>query len=252
MGKRILREAFNSANYCIAMSPDMKQDLVKLGCSENKIIVHYFGCNTNQFNHMNRLRNKNSKPLIFLTIASLIEKKGHKNILCAIKHLKDRGKINESQTIFNFVGDGPLSEKLINLAKEMNIQNYIQFLGPIDYLTPRYLDTIENADVFIHPSIISHNGEKEGIPTSIIEAMASGLPIISTYHAGIPYVIDDSREGLLVQENDIEALAEAIYRLMVDPKLRASLGKNGQQKAVNELDITIGTTRLEEIYDTLL
>ena len=107
---------------------------------------------------------------------------------------------------------------------------------------------MKQADIYVHPSITSINGEKEGIPTSIIEAMASGLPVLSTYHAGIPYIIENDKDGLLVIEKDIKGLANALNRLILDFELREKLGKAAQRKAAEQLSLEKGTRELEGIY----
>ncbi|HEB83453.1 MAG TPA: glycosyltransferase, partial [Bacteroidetes bacterium] len=102
------------------------------------------------------------------------------------------------------------------------------------------------------PSVISPKKEKEGIPGTIIEAMASGLPVISTTHAGIPYVIESGRTGLLVDEWDVDALAGAILKLVHSRDLRETIGRAGQEYALNHLDLVHKEAELEAIYDSLL
>lgn len=108
-----------------------------------------------------------------------------------------------------------------------------------------------NADIYLQPSVTA-NGEKEGIPGTLIEAMASGLRVISTFHAGIPYIIENEVNGLLVKENDINGIAVSILRLVNDEKLRENLGNNTTIKASKELDLVEKTKELENIYSSLL
>ena len=108
-----------------------------------------------------------------------------------------------------------------------------------------------DADVFIHPSVTASNGAKEGIPGSIVEAMASGLPVISTFHAGIPYVIKNEDTGILVDEWDIEALSKSILK-MADANLRKDLGLRAQEYAAKNLDVEEKGKDLENIYRSLI
>jgi len=110
----------------------------------------------------------------------------------------------------------------------------------------------KEADIFVLPSITRKDYNKEGIPGTIVEAMASGLPVVTTKHAGIPEIIHDYKEGILVKERDIEGIAMALEELLVNVKLRASLGKRASEKAYGELNLINGTKRLEAIYDKVI
>ena len=249
-GKHILDRVFETADYCLVMSEDMKLDLITLGCPVEKIIIHYFGCELSRFGFEKGKINKDE--FIFLTIASLVPKKGHLQILKAINILYKDNQIDPNKIKFRFVGDGPLMKELSKYSHENGIENFIQFTGHIDYTSPDYLNELKNADVFLHPSLKTDKNEKEGIPTSLVEAMASGLPIISTNHAGIPSVISDHFNGLLIQENNHVDLSSTIKLIITDHQLREKLGMNAKIYASNSLDVRKKTWELENIYDELL
>ena len=249
-GKQILTKVFKSADYCLAMSEDMKLDLISLGCSKEKIIIHYFGCELSRFDFHREY--KLSDRLVILTVASLVPKKGHINIMKAI-NLLNRTKVISSDLVkFRFIGDGPLKKKLVEYSIENGIEDFVEFVGYINYSSEEYIDELKNADVFLHPSIKTESNEKEGIPTTIVEAMASGLPIISTYHAGIPSIIQDGFNGLMVEENNINELSNSIKSMIQDHTLRETIGKNGKYYAINNLNIKVKTLELEKLYDDLL
>jgi colanic acid/amylovoran biosynthesis glycosyltransferase len=109
-----------------------------------------------------------------------------------------------------------------------------------------------DADVFVHFSTTQPNYDKEGIPGTIVEAMASGLPIISTRHAGIPVVIDDGRHGILLEEKDVDGIAKALIELYDSEERRAMLGHAAAQRALTELDMKSKTRELEKIYDSII
>jgi len=242
LGKLYLRPVFKHIDYFLAMSDDMKYDLIRLGCPEDKIIIHYHGINVSKFLSINR-KYKQKENYTLLIIASLVEKKGHIFILKALILLKDSYKIN-----LRIAGDGNLLLDLKSFVKDYNLSRNVKFLGHIDNNSDELLDEITKADIFIHPSIISSTGDKEGIPGALVEAMAAALPVISTYHAGIPDIIKDESNGLLANERDYRALASLIEKLILDNELREMLGSNAREFAKKNLDYFQKTKDLEKIY----
>jgi len=226
------------------MSEDMKNDLIKIGCPEEKIIIHYFGSRLDEFSNINRIYSE-TKNINLLILATLTPKKGHKDLFIALSKLKEKGIKNFSLKI---VGTGSLEGELKMLAKSLSIDDQVSFVGNVPYLSDQMLEEIRISDIFIHPSVHDNLGNKEGIPTIITEAMASGLPVISTYHAGIPSIIEHEKTGLLVQEHDYENLARQIERLMTNLSLRKELGQSAKTFALNNLDLKRKEIELEEIY----
>lgn len=248
LGKILLNHiVFKYSNYILAMSPDMKNELIKLGCNENKILVHYFGNETNIFCNKNRIYNK-TKKMKLLIVANLTEKKGHLFLLKALVKLKN---IN-CEFYLTIVGEGILENKIKQFVSENNLSENVEYKKNIPYGTQEMINEYLNADIYVQPSITSKNNDKEGIPGAMIEAMASGLPIVSTYHAGIPYIIKDNETGLLVNEWDINHLCDNIFNLITNSKLRERLGMAGQEYVLNELDINIKIKELENIYSLVI
>ncbi len=237
---------FNPAiRLILAMSPDMQAGLVALGCPAEKIRVHYFGVNTLQFS-MDRDYGENS-IVRFLIISHLEEKKGHHYLIDAFNKAT---ALTNRKIQLNMAGDGRLKEEITqHIAKSGATNIFLQ--GVVGYGSPEHLDLFKNADVFVHPSITSQNGNKEGIPGTIIEAMSAGLPVISTFHAGIPYVIANEINGLLVNERDVDQLSAAIVRLAENAGLRQQLGNAARISAQTELDVHKKQQELEMIYDEL-
>ncbi len=241
------KRVFNDVNKVLAMSPDMKKDLIKAGCPEEKIIVHYYGTDCGRFFQKRDYPEKAKIKLLIL--ASLVPQKGHLFLLESLRKLLDKGISNWTLDI---IGTGELEETLIAYIKNNGLSSFVNMPGPITYASPEMMEAYSNADIFIHPSVIAENGDKEGIPGTIIEAMATGLPVISTYHAGIPYIINHMESGLLVQEWDTDDLAEHIALLVGNNKLRERIGKNGQTFALENLDLQSKEKELENIYDQVI
>ena len=123
-------------------------------------------------------------------------------------------------------GDGPLKNYLQGLIDSLNLSEKVKILGFQMQENVRKL--IEDADLFLAPSVTSQDGDIEGIPVAIMEAMARGLPILSTRHAGIPELVEDGESGFLVPERDPNALAEKLTYLMQHQDLLPVMGKAGR------------------------
>ena len=229
-----------------AMSPDMQEDLLRLGCPAQKIIVHYHGSDPHPFFRERTYPDR--KEIHLLIISSLTAKKGHTFLLDAFR--RAQGTTVHSLHL-HIVGDGELKERLARYISDHAVaQAYLH--GPIAYGSVEHHRFLDQADIFVHPSVTTPQGEKEGIPGALIEARSSGLPVITTRHAGIPYIIEDGKTGLLVPENDVAALSQAIVRLAESAALRAQLGRAGQAYTLQELDVAKKEKDLERIYQELI
>ena len=124
----------------------------------------------------------------------------------------------------------------------------VELVGYVPHTAPSLVGLFRDADVFALPCA-NNNGQKEGIPSALVEAMAAGLPIVSTRHGGIPAVVTDRREGLLCREGDISQLADALEHVLVDAELRQALGTAAAARATRELDVALANEELELIYD---
>ena len=178
-----------------------------------------------------------------LCVGRLDVQKGQDLVLRALRLLERRGR--EFSVVL--VGEGPLRPRLEQIVADFGWQDRVTFAGHVRHDSDAFLDHLRRADLFAHPSV-TVDGLKEGIPGAIVEAMASGLPVVATWHAGIPAVIDHERHGLLVPERDIEALAAALEALLEDAVLRTRLGAAAAERARDELDLVARTVELERIY----
>ncbi len=246
-GKVLLKyRTFKYATTLFAMSPDMKNDLVKSGCPVEKIMIHYYGTDVEKFNQHHNYHD--TKPCKFLIISGLTPQKGHIFLLKAFMNALSK---NEHITL-SIVGEGPQKNEIANYITENQLGEKVYMLGPVVYGSKEHLEFLASHDVFIHPSLTDVNGDKEGIPGAIVEAMASGLPVISTYHAGIPFIIENGRTGLLVNEHDTIALTEAILNMADSVNLRKKIGLAGQKFAFENLDLKEKEIELENIYNLLI
>jgi colanic acid/amylovoran biosynthesis glycosyltransferase len=246
LGTAYLRtRVFNIADAVLAMSPDMYNDLISIGCPEHKLRVHYHGVPVKKWITSRDLL-KNNEVINFLIVAGLVPKKGHLFLLEAFfRAVKSNKNIR-----LNIVGEGDLRNRIERGIIEMNMQDYIELSGPVQYGSEAHIAIMQGGDVFIHPSITDREGDKEGIPGSIVEAMAAGMPVISTRHGGIPFVIENNFSGLLVEEHDVNGLAEAILRLSLSHQERREMGLRAADYANSNLDIEKKAQEREIIYST--
>lgn len=245
--KYFYNKVINEYDVFLAMSEDMKVDLMKIGVPENKIQIHYHGINTKNFTFERNYFIKEGK-INLLTIASLRNKKGHMTVLKALKVIQNKRK--DINFTYHIVGKGPLEKKLKQFIVENNLEEKVVFHGLIKH-GPELNRIIDIADVFLHPSQTTRTNDKEGIPGALIEAMTAGLPVISTYHAGIPEVITTGENGILIQERNFNQLQEAIVSLFDDEYKRKILGTNARAYAYENLDYIMKGEKLKNIYKNI-
>jgi glycosyltransferase involved in cell wall biosynthesis len=133
---------------------------------------------------------------------------------------------------FTVAGSGPMQPELEGLVAELGLSNRVRFIGFLNQVELRQL--YEQAHIFVHPSELMPDANQEGVPNSMLEAMASGLPVIATTHGGIPEAVENEEQGLLVPEKKPEALAEAMRRLCNDVALWSRLRRAAARRVAEE------------------
>ena len=168
-----------------------------------------------------------ASPLI-VAVGRLIDKKRFADLIRACRLLMERGRSFRCEII----GEGPLEKELHQQIHDLDLQNYVKLLGP----KPQHeiAEHLAMGTVFVLPSVIDATGGMDNLPTVIMEAMATGLPVISTPIGGIPEMVVQNETGMLVPAGDSSALASAIERVIADLSLARRLGENGYKRA-NEL-----------------
>jgi glycosyltransferase involved in cell wall biosynthesis len=174
-------------------------------------------------------RNETAPPLL-LSVGRLVEKKGLDTLLRAAALLRKR--VSEFRILI--AGDGPLWPDLQRLVNELELDDQVRFLGPLtqDELEPYFA----GAAAFVLPCQVGADGNRDGLPNTILEAMARGLPVVSTTLASVQEAVGDQREGLLVRPSDPAALAAALEQLLRDPALRERLGRAARERVEREQD----------------
>jgi colanic acid/amylovoran biosynthesis glycosyltransferase len=151
---------------------------------------------------------------------------------------------------YRIVGDGPLKSELQDLIDSLNVEDKIKLLGW--KRQEEIVNLTEWADIFLAPSVTSEDGDQEGIPVVLMEAMAQGLPILSTLHSGIPELIQDGVSGFLVSERDVEALTDKLEYLITHPEIWPEMGRAGRDHVERHFNIDMLNDRLVKLYQQLL
>jgi len=164
-------------------------------------------------------------PCRMLVPANLVEKKGHRHLLTALRHLKDR----QIPVDVDLAGDGPLRGDLERQATALQVADHVRFRGALPHELLMQGLAQHEWDLVVLPSIVTRGGEHEGIPVSLMEAMAHGVPVIGTKTGGIPELVVEGT-GLLVPPEDPLRLANAIAVLATDPDARERYGAAGRAR----------------------
>ena len=209
----------------------------------DKCRVFYHGIDTGRFQR--RTRPQNSVPEI-LSVGRLTPKKGFPLLISACARLRDL-RIDYHCTI---VGDGPQRSELNELIAQNGLQPFVQLIGAVQSKETQAF--YERADLFALPCMIEANGNRDGIPNVIAEAMAMELPVVSTDISGIPELVEHEATGLLVPQNDVEALTEALRRLLQDEVLRLRMGEAGRRRVLDMFDSQTCLADLYHFYRTAL
>lgn len=211
------RYCLKKARYITVVSEKLKQDIIKnYGISNNKIGVIPMGCDTSNFSpehkNINFFKNNGKKNIIF--VGRLVEKKGVTYLIDAMKYIDANLYI---------IGKGLFELELKEQAS--TYKDKIFFLGP---KTHHQLPEIyASADMFVAPSITAQDGGQEGFGLVIIEAMASGIPVVASRSGGIVDIIEDGKNGLLAEEKNSKDLAEKINQILNNEELRIKIVQQG-------------------------
>jgi glycosyltransferase involved in cell wall biosynthesis len=171
----------------------------------------------------------NDVPLV-VGVGRLVDKKGYDTLLRAIGILRDRGVAAH----LRLGGDGPAWGALQRLVHDLSIEDRVTFLGPLE--ASEVQSEYERADVFSLPCRQLLDGDRDGLPNVIVEAMVRGLPVVSTTLPGVSEAVTDGESGLLVEPDDEHALADALQRALQDDELRARLGATARETAATRFD----------------
>ena len=236
-----LQDVFSTAKLVLARSQSLLTRLESLGCPTEKLRLNRTPI---PFDHLSVTQR--TPPLDghwrLVQACRLIPKKG---ILTTLRALQTVVKTHPNLR-YILCGDGPQADDIRALAAELGLAENVELKG---WVKPEPLQTeYQNAHVFLHPSELTPEADQEGIPNSMLEAMATGLPVIATHHGGIPEAVTHGSDGLLVPEHSPTELAQAILQMLSNPSLWSQLGQNAAASVRANFGAEAQIARLEDHY----
>jgi len=234
-------------SYIIVPSQYMLDKITSIVTKPLKSFIIYYGIPINFFQISDRnhfIKKNNNTKIKLLQVSNFVEKKGHKYTIEAFEQVLK--KFPNAELIL--AGDGLLKSDIERLVNELGISNNVVFKGKVNQEEVRVL--MNESDIFLHHSITAESGDQEGIPNVIMEAMATGLPVISTYHAGITELINDGINGYLVTEKDILDYSKKIE--IIISNYNPSIGIKARETIEQEFNLDKQIEKLNSVYLELL
>lgn len=240
----LLTLATSGAARVITISEENKRAMLGMNrrLQPEKISVIHCGIDLNFFQPDGVNQRSLNHPLRITSVGSLIEKKGHEYLIRACAILKERGVDFDCE----IVGGGALYDGLQALIRALALEDRVALVGTQPQ--PRVKERLGSSDIFVLACVDASDGERDGIPVVLMEALAMGVPVISTPVSGIPELIRHDETGLLSPQRDPERLAEAIIRLSQDQPLRQRITGNGRIMIEQEFDISKNAAALSTIF----
>ena len=211
-GAAVYRDLFARGDLFLPVSAFWARRLEELGCPRERIAVHHMGIDLARFRFTVPRMPTVDQPVRVVSVARLVEKKGLSYAIRAVAALRRDGV----DIALDIVGDGPLRDSLQSLIAELGMTNAVRIIGARS--RDEVARVMEAAHLFAAPSVTARDGDMEGIPVALMEAMASGVPVVATRHSGIPELVEDKVSGMLVPERDTDALAAAFRWLVEHPE----------------------------------
>lgn len=243
--KKKLLQLFSLGDFFTVPSLSMKAELIKHGCPKDKITVLYRGIELHQFPYKERSF-PTKGPVNIIYVGKLVKRNGADLLIRAFRQVHQAFP----NTRLTIIGNGEMKDSLVQLSKVYRLENHIEFKGSLK--RREVAAQLEQSHIFCLPSMRESKDNLDGIPTALKEAMASGLPVVSTFHSAIPEIIEESKTGHLVAENDVDAIAIKLIHLISHPETWKQLGKEARAKIETDLNLHIQTEKFEKLIDQVI
>jgi colanic acid/amylovoran biosynthesis glycosyltransferase len=245
------QELFRAGELFLVEGSAMRRQLLELGCHESKVVVQRLGIPLDSFQFLPRQPDASGRIRVLMA-ATFRQKKGIPYALQAIERVRERYPNVEATLIGDTAGKaGDDDEKHKILPILSRLGRAVNWIGLRSY--DEYITALKEHHIFLSPSLTADDGDSEGgAPVSLIEAQATGMPIVSTRHADIPEIVLDGRSGLLSPERDLDALVSNLERLVANPDLWADMGRAGREHVEANHDVRTQVVKLESIYNCVV
>ena len=239
--RRATKEMLRSVRRIFVRSDSLRRALLGLTDDPDKIAIMRTGIPLEEFPFRPRATPENGEWRL-LQAGRFIEKKGFATSLRAFAEFAKAFP----RAQFVIAGEGPLSSELRELARTLEVKDKVTFSG---FVTQEQLrELLYQSHIFLHPSQLGADGNQEGVPNSMLEAMATGLPVFATIHGGIPEAVSNGLTGVLVGEQNHTALARELIQVAQQPDRLSQLGHAGSDLVARKFNQRAQTQRLEELY----
>jgi|SRR6056297_152892 len=232
----------NNMDWAVAVSEDMKRNLVKLGFDKERISVIKLAVDMNSIEFKHR---KSAGPRLMM-VGRCVEKKG---FIYALRALNEIRQVIPGVTL-DLYGYGELLTDLKKYVNENELAHCVTFHGFTD--NEDIFKALYNHDILLVPSVQAKDGDREGLPQTTVEGMATGIPVIASDHAGLPELVIDEVTGLQVPTRNSDALKHAVIKLNKNPELAEKVSKGGRQMVEKEHDLSKQVRKTEQLYSRLI
>lgn len=244
-GPSFYKELFRAGDVFLPVCQDFAVKLQELGCPGKRIKVLFSGIDVRGFQYQERDFDF-QKSIRLLSVGRLVEKKGMRYAILAVGELVKYYPNIE----YTIIGKGPLESELKELVKTLNLNGRVRI---IDGLVDEEMKNVYyRSHIFILPCVEAADHDQEGIPNVLKEAMATGMPVVSTRHSGIPELVQDGKSGFLVPEKDVEGLVNKCRELIENPQRCVEMGRTGRKFVEESFEISKLNQKLEEFYSQTL
>ena len=239
--KEVLDRKIKKAKFVLTCTQYNSEYLQKISTSDTPIYLSYHGLDLDRF-QPNIIGDKNGKLPLLLSVGRLCEKKGFPYLLQACQILKQKGY----QFRCKIVGYGPMKEELEKLIETLEIGDIVSLVGQL--AQDEVIKLYAKADIFALPCKITDEGDRDGIPNVLIEAMAMEVPVVSTDISGISELIEHKVNGILIPEKDPKALADELEQLLTQPQLIQQLKKSSRNKVLRQFSLDKNIKQIKDLF----